>query len=199
LSSATTGDIISLTANIDLVSTLVINKSVKVSGNGFAIQTPATSNTIATAVSVTASGVYFDDTLTIKQRKTNNTSVDNAVLVQALDFVSYATVEFMEFGYNISGAAASFTIGGTTKYTGALGNSHRHVAVYTMTANSQVSGHVFDFPQEATARANSIAFLYAAAQNVKNGVFRSKDTTQTATYGRQFFLIESFTGNILTP
>jgi len=195
LSSAVAGDIISLTANIDLTATLVINKSVKVVGNGFSIQTPATSNTIATAVSVTADNVWFDSTLTIKQRKTNNTSVDVAVAVDALGFVSQATIEFMEFGYVLRGTDVSFNISGTTKYTGALGNNHRHIAIYTMTQNSVIDGVVFDFPQETTARANSIVLLYSTAGDVKTATLKVANTTMTtATYGRQFFLIETLTG-----
>ena len=194
LSSAVTGDVINLTADIDLASTLTINKSVKIVGNGFAIQTPATSNTIATAVSVTANDVYFDSTVVIKQRKTNNTSVDVAVAVNALNFVSEATIEFMEFGYVLRGTNVSFNISGTTKYTGALANNHRHIAVYTMTANSVIDGVVFDFPQETTSRASSIALLYSTAGDVKTATLKVANTTQTATYGRQFFLIESLSG-----
>jgi hypothetical protein len=197
LGSAVTGDIISLSANIDVTSTLTINKSVKVVGNGFSIQNPATSNTIATVVSVTANNVEFDSTLTVKQRKTNNTSVDIAVSVNGLNFISAATIEFMEFGYVMRGTNVSFNISGTTRYTGVVGNTHRHIGIYTMTANSVIDGVVFDFPQEATARASSVVLLYSTAGDVKTATLKVANTTQTATYGRQFFLIESLTG--ITP
>jgi hypothetical protein len=63
-----------------------------------------------------------------------------------------------------------------------------------MTANSVIDGVVFDFPQETTARASSIALLYSTAGDVKTATLKVANTTQTSTYGRQFFLIETLTG-----
>lgn len=197
LTNAVAGDIISLTADITVAATVTINKSVKVVGNGFAIQTAATSSDPTTVINVTADNVYLDSTLTVKQRKTTNTSIESAIAVDALGFVSEARVEFMETGYVLRGTDVSFNIGGETVYSGSLGNNHRHIIVYTMTQDSTIDGVEFKFPQETTPRASSIVLTYSTAGDVKTATLKVANTTQEATYGRQFFLIDSLAG--ITP
>jgi hypothetical protein len=193
LTNAVQGDIISLTADIDVTSTVTVNKGVRITGNGFAIQNANTSNTVVHILDITAANVYIDSTLTVKQRKTNNTSVDSAIRVNGTNFVSEAIVEFMEFGYVLNNG--TFSISGELRYRGALGNSHRHIAVYGMSGNSKIENLSFDFVQETTARANLIVLL---GSTVKQGTLRVANTVMTtADYCRQFFFLEAWAG--ITP
>jgi hypothetical protein len=187
LTAAADGDVIKLTADITLASTLTVSKAVKFTG-GFALQSAASTAAPVTLISVTAAA-YFDDTITIKHRKTNNTSVECAVNVNAVGFVSDARVEFMEFGYIVRG---SFSISGSTAYTGALGNSHRHIAVYSVTAPSQIDGVQFEFPQEATARANLIFMGVSVGTDKFDSLLKvSNCSHDLAKYCRQFLFIET--------
>jgi hypothetical protein len=187
LTAAADGDVIKLTADITLASTLTVDKSVKFTG-GFALQSDASTAAPVTLISVTAAA-YFDETITIKHRKTNNTSVECAVNVNATDFVSDARVEFMEFGYIVRG---SFSIGGSTAYTGALGNSHRHIAISKITAPSQVEGVQFEFPQESTARANLIFISSASGTDLWDSLLKvSNCSHDLSKYCRQFLFIET--------
>jgi hypothetical protein len=189
IAAAVDGDVIQLTADIDITSTIAVNKAVKITG-GFTIQTAAATNAPVTMLNITAA-VYIDDTITIKHRKTSNTSVEVAVSANAVGFVSDARVEFMEFGYLLRG---SFSIGGQTVYTGALGNSHRHIGIYNISAPSEINGVEFDFPQEATARSN---FIYISSNNATTERWESLLSVNNCSmpmnkYCRQFFNCDSF-------
>jgi hypothetical protein len=189
MAAAVAGDIIELTADITLTSTLQVNKEVKITGE-YVLQSAGTTTDPVTLITVTAPA-YFDETITIKHRKTSNTSVEVAVNVTttAAGFRSYATVEFMEFGYMLRG---QFHIGGKTVYTGPLGNSHRHIAIYRIDAPSVVEDVVFEFPQETTARANIIAVLASAAGDEWNSMLKIKNCSHSLSkYCRQFFFAES--------
>lgn len=187
ITASTTGDIIELTADITLATTLVIDKAVKITG-GFIIQSAGTSSDPVNLISVTAAA-YIDSTVTIKHRKTTNSTIEAAVIVNTTGFVSEATVEFMEFGYVLRG---SFSIGGKTIYTGALGNSHRHIAIYNLSAPSLIENVEFDFPQEATARANLIVILSAGATDRYESMLKVSGCYHDLTkFCRQFLFIES--------
>jgi hypothetical protein len=189
ITASSDGDIISLTADITLTSTLVINKAVKITG-GFIIQSAGTTSDPVTLISVTAAA-YIDSTITIKHRKTTNTSVEVAVSTNTTGFCSDARVEFMEFGYILKG---SWKITGQTVYTGALANNHRHIAIYSLTAPSSIMDVEFDFPQEATSRAS---FIYVSSNNAVTERFESVLRVSgcyhdLSKFCRQFFLMDVF-------
>lgn len=188
IAAAVDEDIIELTNNITLTATLVINKQVFVRGVGGAtLQTAGAGTDPVTMISVTANGVGFDSTVTLKHRKTTNTSVECAVSVSATDFYSAAHVEFMEFGYVLRG---SFTITGSMTYTGALGNSHRFIAIYKISDQSQITELEFDAPQEATARSNFILVSSSVATDVFDSHLRVHRCHQydMTKYIRQFYM-----------
>ena len=192
MTAAAAGDVIQLTADITLTSTLAINKAVKITG-GFALQSAGTSSDPVTLISVTAAA-YIDETITVKHRKTTNTSIETAIATNTLGFVSNAEVQFVEFGYTLRG---SFNIGGSTSYTGPLGNSHRHIAIYNLSAPSIIDGVEFSFPQETTARANLIVVLSTGATDRFESLLRVTGCTHAQNkYCRQFLFFESL---ITTP
>lgn len=191
IAAANNYDTINLTADITLTATLVIGKPLKFTG-AFILQSAGAAGDPVTLISVTGNDVYLTSSLTIKHRKTTNTSVENAVTLSgATGFISEAAVEFMEFGYILKG---SFNIPGKTTYTGALGNTHRHFGIYAVSAASKIDGVEFDFPSEATPRDS---FVYISANvaadkwnaNLKISNCYQSDLTKI---GRQFFLIDAF-------
>lgn len=190
VSVASAGDIISLTADILATNTLVIDKKLKIDG-AYTIQTAADGTAPVTLLSITGNDVYITSNVTIKQRKTTNTAVEVAVSVVGTGFISNATVEFMEFGYILKG---SFKIGGKTTYTGALANNHRHIAIYNISAPSEIDAVLFDFPSEATPRAS---FVYHSSNSVEDKfnaplkISNCKQLVETKIM-RQFYLNDAF-------
>ena len=172
---------------------LVVDKSVKFLGGQNSVLQSTTVEGAAplTFIQVTADNVEFGSGLTIKQQAPTTSSEATAIGVPNVvnGLVSAAAVEFVEFGYVMRG---SFSISGSTKYIGRLGNNHRHVAVYKMTADSAVHDLTFDFPSEATPRSN--VFLMT---NTADSSFTGKLTVQNVVQSnlaiacRQFFNFES--------
>jgi hypothetical protein len=193
ITAAVDGDIIAVTDTIIATATVVFNKRLKVTGPGI-IRTAGAGSDPTTVVSVTADGVWFDSTLTITHSKTTNTSVESAVTVNALNFVSSAVVNFIEFGYILRG---SFTIDGAiTQYVGALGNAHRHIAIYRVSAPSAISNVVYDFPAEATPRASFIFVGSSSGTDTFTSSLTVRNTRQqtASRVQRQFYFQEALVG-----
>ena len=191
IAASVTGDVISVTADITLTATLVVNKSIKIDGDTAArvIQTAGGGADPVTMVSVTAANVTIGSNLTIWHRKTTNTSVDVAVSVNATGFVSSCTVKFMEFGYILRG---SFSISGITNYTGAASNNHRHIAIYNISAPSLLYRVTFTYPQENPARASCIYVTSSGAADKFDANLRVKECRQadysSGRFCRQFYM-----------
>ena len=188
IAAASAGDVIEVQNDITITATVTINKSILLRGNiTRTLQTAGAGTDPVTMFSVTANDVTIASTIVIKHLKTTNTSVEAAVSVNALDFYSDAHVEFMEFGYILRG---SFSIHGSMTYTGALANNHRFVAIYKVSAYSQVSEVEFDSPQEATPRASFVYVSSSVGTDIFNSNLRIADCRQVsmAKTIRQFYL-----------
>ena len=196
MGSAVDGDVISLTADITLTSTLVISKRLKFTG-GFALQSAGGPTDPVNLISVTADGVYFDSSLSIKHRTTTTTSVELAVNVNAIDFVSEASVEFVETGYQLKG---SFSISGSTNYIGSsTTNGHRHFYIFKIDAPSQIDGVTFDFNYAAGSYVgNFILHTGDSGANKFNSTLRVANCVQSdpAKALRQFYLLETINSDI---
>jgi hypothetical protein len=190
-------------ASVNDVS-LTIERSVTIKSDGTgSIVSEASSDAAITFIRVNSNNVTLRD-LTIKHRRPTASAgqIDRAVLLTAEGFkATNVNVEFMEFGYWMEG---SFTVeGGSTNYTGPLGNSHRHFGFYSITGNSAVRNLEFDFPFEATPR----SIFALSNQSQPNRFFTGKltldgvrqKTTSTSVsdpaqyhYMSQFFVQQSF-------
>lgn len=182
-------DIIELGDDIVITSTKVLDKPCKITG-GFAIETAGTSADPVNMFSVTSADVFIDQNVTVRHKKTPSTSVESAFTVNTLDFVSKATVEFIEFGYILRG---SFRIQGNMNYIGELGNNHRFIAIYNIEKPSIINDVVWNTPDQATARASFIFVSSSVASDVFDSVLKVANTKQqhAARKIRQFFLMES--------
>jgi len=156
---------------------LVVDKSVKFLGgqNSVLQSTDVEALAPTTLIQVTADNVEFGSGLTIKQRAPVSdpggiaTAIGVPTVVNGL--VSAAAVEFVEFGYTLRG---SFSISGSTTYIGRLGNDHRHVVVYKMTADSAVHDLTFDFPPETAPG----AYVFLLTTTPTGSSFTGKLTLQ---------------------
>ena len=191
IAASVTGDRIEVQNTFTITSTVTINKSILLYAIGGAIlETAGAGTDPVTMFSVTAADVCFDSSLYIRHRKTTNTSVECAVNVNALSFISEARVEFMEFGYILRG---SFRVSGRMTYTGALGNNHRFIAIYKVSDFSLIDGVVIDFPQEATARASFVLVSSSAGTDVFDSHLCVRNCRQLnmTKYMRQFYMQEA--------
>jgi hypothetical protein len=193
ITASVAGDIIDVSGTITVTATVAINKRLKFTGTG-TIRTAGAGSDPVTVLNITADGVWLDDNLTITHSKTTNTSVETAITVNALNFVSGAEVNFVEFGYILRG---SFTITGVvTQYVGALGNNHRHISIFKLSAPSEISNVQYDFPEEATPRASFIFVGSSSASDTFDSTLIVKNTSQIdpTKRQRQFYLHESLVG-----
>lgn len=190
LNDAVNYDTITIIGTITINSTITINKSVKLTGSG-TIQTFGSSSDPVTMISVTANDVVIDSNLIFAHLKTSNTSVETVFNVNAENFISRATIKFMEFGYILRG---SFNISGFMSYEGALGNNHRNIAIYSITNPSLINNVIYDFPVEATPRSS---FIYHSSNSNITDLFNSLlivsnckqlDATKIM---RQFYLLDN--------
>jgi len=190
ISESSTGDIVMLTSDITLTATLTINKSIKLDGNiARIIQSTADASEPVNLINVTANNVYITSNVTIKHRKTTNTSIESCITSNTTGFVSMANIEFMEAGYILRG---SFNISGKSTYTGSLANNHRHMIVYSLSSPSIIQNVIYDFPQEATVRDSFIYMSVAGADYFESTLKVTNciqlDKTKTM---RQFYLIDT--------
>lgn len=187
-------DTIKLISDITLTNTLIINKSLKFDGN-YTLQSAGNTTDPVILISVTANNVYFTENITIKHKKTSNTSIETAINVNASNFISYANVEFMEFGYILRG---SFYIQGNISYTGVASNSNRAIAIYKISAPSQINNVVWDFVNNATPVSNFIFLSYQAIGDVLDYNLKVSNCFQSDIIkrGRQFILFEVLTKTI---
>jgi hypothetical protein len=191
LSLSQDGDIITVTGTITITATLAINKRLFITGTG-TITTAGTSADPVTMLNITANNVVLGDNLTITHAKTTNTSVETAITVNALNFVSGAEVNFVEFGYILRG---SFNISGVvSQYVGGLANNHRHFTIFRVSAPSQISDIIYDFPTETTPRSSFIYVSTGGAGDSFTGSLVVKNTRQVdpLKIQRQFYLQDTF-------
>jgi hypothetical protein len=175
---------------------LLIDRSVTIMGGG-TIASEASSGAAITFIRITSNDVTLRN-ITVKHRRPAASAgqIDRAILVQAERFMSsMVNVEFMEFGYWMEG---SFIVeAGTTTYTGPLGNTHRHFGLYSLTADSTVRDHVFDFPFEATPRSAFMLSNQSTAGRKFNGKLtldgvRQKTVTTSLTESSQYYYMSQF-------
>jgi len=191
IAAAVDYDVIRITADITLTSTLIINKALRITG-GFILQSAGGAGDPVTLINITSNNVYIDNTITIKHRKTTNTSVESAVnLASVTGFISEAFIEFMEAGYVLRG---SWNISGVVNYTGALGNNHRCFIPYNVADNSIIHNVTFDFPIEATPRNSFVYLTSGGAGDQFNGILKIESCYQfdMSKIARQFYLQDAY-------
>ena len=173
--SVVNGDVISVQAGTYTVSsTLVISKELKIVGAGIGstiLQTAGTGSDPTTMISVTANNVLLKD-LTIKHRKSTNTSVETALSVSAGAFPTFTyvsgfimdtcRVEYCEFGVVVRGDGFKIANSQIAYATGTVGNSNRCIGIYGSRGNCFIQDNVFD-----NSSLNSTAFrpIYSTSTN----------------------------------
>lgn len=158
---------------------LNITKKVKIYGEsraGVILQTSA-----STAAPVSMINVSVDDVvlkgLTIKHRKTNNTSVETAVVASGSGFpqtrirnfiIDDCLVEHVEFGVVVRGEGWKIS-NNTISYTGATNSTRRHIGVYGLKGDVFVKSNVFkDNAASGTVRAIALTSTTGSNPNETN-------------------------------
>lgn len=173
--SVVNGNVIAVQAGTYTVSsTLVINKEVKIVGAGIGqtiLQTAGASGDPVTMISVTANNVLLKG-MTIKHRKSSNTSVEVAVSVSAGSFPTFTyvsgfimdtcRVEYAEFGVVVRGNGFKLANNQIAYATGTVSNSNRCIGIYGSQGNCFIQNNVFD-----NSVLNSTAFrpIYSTSTN----------------------------------
>lgn len=173
--SVVNGNVIEVQAGTySVTSTLVISKEVKIVGAGIGqtiLQTAGASGDPVTMISVTANNVLLKG-MTIKHRKTSNTSVEVAVSVSAGAFPTFTyvsgfimdtcRVEYCEFGVVIRGDGFKISTNEIAYATGTVGNSNRAIGIYGSQGDCFIADNIFD-----NSALNGTAFraIYSTSTN----------------------------------
>jgi len=207
--SVVNGDVIEVQAGTyTIASTLVINKEVAIFGAGIGqtiLQTDATSGDPVSMISVTANNVFLS-AMTIKHRKTSNTSVEVAVNVSAGSFPTFSYVsgfimdscriEFCEFGVVIRGNGFKISNNQLAYATGTVANSNRGIGVYGSQGNCFIAGNVFD---NSVLNGTGYRAIYSTqTNNTSNELCSGKlivaGNSQLGTNIQQFYLQDNVRG-----
>lgn len=155
--SVVNGHVIAVQAGTYSVSsTLVISKEVKIVGAGIGqtiFQTAGLSSDPVSMISVTANNVLLKG-MTIKHRKSSNTSVEAAITVSAGAWPTFTyvsgfimdscRVEYAEFGMVIRGDGFKLSNNQFAYATGSVSNSNRCIGLYGQRGECFIVSNVFD-------------------------------------------------------
>lgn len=207
--SVVNGNVIAVQAGTYTVSsTLVISKQVKIVGAGIGqtiLQTAGTGSDPVTMISVTANNVFLKG-MTIKHRKSTNSSIETAISVSAGAFPTFTyisgfimascRVEYAEFGLVIRGNGFKLASNQFAYATGTVSNSNRSIGIYGSQGNSFIMNNVFD-----NSVLSSTAFrpIYSTSTNstsneTHSGSLTISGNSQLGTV-QQFYLQDNLRGS----
>lgn len=196
--SVVNGDTIKLNSETWTTPTQInVNKSVTIEGCGVCpdIQTAGTAGDPVNVLNITVGNVVLKN-VCINQRKTTNTSLESAILINApgatgIVIKDAIAITTMEYGIRID-AVNQFSIENCVfSYQGAAGNTHRFIAVSANNGNSRIINNQFTPSSDSPARTIFCALLagpYAGSLLIDN------NTQIGAGNLRQFYLQEGFAG-----
>jgi hypothetical protein len=169
------GDVIGIEAGTYTVSAAIqVNKQVKIIGAGIGqtiLETAGTSSDPVNVMVVTADNVLLKD-MTIRHKKSTNTSIEAALVVSAGSFPTFTyvsgfimdscRVEYCEFGVIMRGNGFMISNSQIAYATGAVSNSNRAIGIYGQQGECFIVDNVFD-----NSSINSTAFrpIYSTSTN----------------------------------
>ncbi|HBL99004.1 TPA: hypothetical protein DDZ86_05175 [Candidatus Dependentiae bacterium] len=181
-----------------IASQINVSKSVTIRGcgTGATIQTAGTAVDPVRVLNITVGNVVIKN-LTVKQRKTTNTSIECSIQVNApgatgIVIDGITTVETMEFGIIMS--AAEWSIENCElNYVGPTGNTNRLIAVSGNNGNSRIVNNRFT-PSTDAAPGRTIFCLLTGGATYSGSILMDGNVQLGTGALRQFMLQEDFTG-----
>lgn len=210
ITAASDYDVIDIAAGTyEVTASIAVNKKLTIQGTGIGqtiVQTAGTTTDPVSVFAVSADEVTLK-LMTIKQRKTTNTSVESAVSVSTtawphnndLDafMLDSCRLESMEFCITVRGQNWTLT-NSEFAYVGPLGNSNRLLCVYGNAGNSTVSENSFECSTDASALTR---FIYATSSDGSEqfaGTLSIIGNDQTSGNLLQFYSQDNLQGTGLT-
>lgn len=184
-------------------ATITVSKSVTIQGAGLAttvVQTAGAAGDPVTLMSVTVSNVVLRD-LTLKQRKTTNTSVEVALAITAGagssgHFLEAVRVETMEFGITLKSDGWQIN-NCELAYVGPNNSTRRLLAIYRSDGQGLFTNSTFDSGQNGVITGNTRVVVVttgaAPPDEVLGGYLRVGNVTPSNAFPvSQFINIDSF-------
>jgi len=199
--SVVNGDTLLLNSETFTIASQVnVNKSVTIRGCGPAavVQTAGTAIDPVRVLYVTVGNVAIKN-VTIKQRKTSNTSIESAIEVNAPGATGIAisgrvVVETMEFGIIMHAAEWSIE-NSTLEYQGPPNNNHRFIAVFGNNGNCRIVNTLFSPSNDPVPGRTVFCLLTASGGDTYNGSLLIDNNRQIGAGNlRQFITQEAFSG-----
>ncbi len=175
-----------------------VAKPVTIQGDGIGqtiVQTPQSNSDPVQVFSVSGSNVTLKG-MTIKERKTSNTSVETAVVVgsTAGDFrLDGCRLEGMEYAIKTSGTNWAI-LNSQLAYVGPSNNNHRLIGIYGIGGTNSISGNTFDCSTVDPTNTPRTIFVQTDTGNYI-GVLNITDNIQSNGFLRQFYNSATFTGS----
>jgi len=193
-----------------LSSMLTVNKEVYIGGtpgnnSDVVLQSSADGAAPTNLITVSANNVLLKD-LTIKHRKTTNTSIETAVSLTAGAFptFSYPTnfimdscvIEYLEFGMVIRGDGFKLSNNRFKYATGTTGNSNRCIGIYGQKNNCFIVDNIFD---NSVMAATAFRPIYSTSTNntsneTTTGALIVSGNSSTGTAIQQFYNQDNLRG-----
>jgi hypothetical protein len=156
-SNVVNGQVIEIQAGTySVASNITISKELKIFGAGIGetiLQTAGTSGDPVTMITVNANNVMLKG-MTLKHRKSTNSSVESVVTVSAGSFPTFTYVsgfimdscrlEYCEFGVVMRGNGFKLSNNQIAYATGTVSNSNRAIGVYGSQGNCFIMNNLFD-------------------------------------------------------
>lgn len=179
-------------------STLVIDRPVTITSDFpemAVIQTSGSNTDPVTVVSVAANDVKLDK-ISIKQNRTLDTSVENALSAMGNHTgleVTGCVIEYMEFGVSLRGSDWSFR-NNEFVYTGAASNTRRAMGIYRIDGDCEIIGN--KFINELSGNLRAINILQSSGANPLETISGNLKIYANSQVGnlQQFYVQENFNG-----
>lgn len=193
-----------------LASTLTVNKEVYIGGTpgnnaDVVLQSSADGAAPVNLISVSANNVLLKD-LTIKHRKTTNTSIEAAVTLSAGGFPTFlyptnfimdsCVIEYLEFATVLRGDGFKLSNNRFKYATGTVGNSNRCIAIYGQKNNCFITNNIFD---NSVMAATAFRPIYSTSTNgssneTTTGALIVSGNSSTGTAVHQFYNQDNLRG-----
>ena len=197
-----------LNGTYTLTSQLAVNKQLVIFGEsvaGVILQSQGTSSDPAQLINVSVDNVALIN-MTIKHRKTTNTSVEAAISASGPGFpqtrianfiIDGCRIEYAEFGVVVRGSGWKIANCTLAYSTGAVGNSNRAVGVYGVLGNCFFQNNVIDNTALSGTATRGVYLTGSTGSNPNESVSGALILDGTSQLGtlQQFFLQDNLSGS----
>jgi hypothetical protein len=178
--------------------TLVLSRPMRITADSpetGILQTPGSEFDPVSLISIQSDDVKLDN-ITLKQKKTTDTSVETAIsamqVYNGLE-VTNCVIEYMEFGALVRASNWKF-LNNQFVYRGATSNTRRALGIYRVAGECEISGN--QFVNEVSGNLRAINLISSSGSNVDETITGDLKIYANSQVGnmQQFYIQDNFNG-----